>query len=216
MTEPVPAPPPKRPLVVPAALGGLIVGAALVGIPWLLFGTSGGAANSSPLTVPDTLGGLERSQVAVGKVTDNTGVAKSEADRDDKDNRENAARVSAAYGGAAAVVQTYHDDRLERGYQLTAVRANTPGLIAPYEDTELLGLAEPSQEVKEFGAVQCLVHHLATAAGETPSADKTTVSSCQRSASGLTVQLKVINQTEDNRDPAKLATTVDEAWAALS
>ncbi|WP_290060002.1 hypothetical protein [Amycolatopsis solani] len=205
-----PAPPRTHPVF--AGLVGVIVGAVLVGVPWLALSLLGGPSGGA-LTAPATLGGLARAQDALAKF----GVeeSKGQVARVDKADRETAARTSAAYGGAGAVVQQYQDAGLERSFQLIAVRAASPELVAPYEDAEALDLAAPGTELVRTGAVQCLVHHDPEPAGSPPDPDRSSVLSCQRSGPDLTVTVRCLS-AEGNRDPRELAGIVEEAWKELS
>ncbi|MEV4051794.1 hypothetical protein AB0J55_11465 [Amycolatopsis sp. NPDC049688] len=124
MTADFPPEPKARPLLTrPAvtALIGLLTGALLVGVPWLV--TSGGGAepDGRPLVAPAALGELGRTEDAVAKIDNVRGQA--QIARVEKADRETGARLSAAYGGAAAVVQEYQNATLFHGLQLTAVRA---------------------------------------------------------------------------------------------
>jgi hypothetical protein len=221
--EPPPDPPqppapqqvPRRPLLTrPVATGliGVLVGAFLVGVPWLTLSLFGDEPSGRSLTAPNGLGGLSRAQDAITKLDAVKG--KPQLDRIDKTDRETASRVSAAYNGAGAVVQQYQDDGLQRGVQLIAVRAPSPELVAPYEDTEALGLVKPSTELVRVGEVQCLVHNDPAPVGSTPDPERSFVTNCQRTGSALTVTVRSLS-SEGNRDARELAGIVDEAWTTL-
>ncbi|WP_329048092.1 hypothetical protein OG738_37405 [Amycolatopsis sp. NBC_01488] len=181
--EPAPpqptAPAPRSRLTRPVATGliGVLVGAVLVGVPWLVLSLLGGPSGQAP-TAPANLGGLSRAQDAIAKVDAVRG--KAQIDRVGKTDQETAARVSAAYGGAGAVVQDYQDEGLLRSVQLIAVRAPSPELFAPYEDVQALGEAKPGTELVRVGAVQCLLHNDPVAPGATPDPDRSFVLNCQR------------------------------------
>jgi hypothetical protein len=207
--QPVPRPPLARPVV--AGLLGVLVGAVLVGVPWLALSLFGGPSGQA-LTAPANLGGLSRAQDAIAKLDATRG--KATIDRIDKTDRETASRVSAAYDGAGAVVQQYQDDRLLRSFQLVAVRAPSPELFAPYEDVQALGVAKPSTELVRVGAVQCLVHNDPAAPGSAPDPDRSFVTNCQRSGPGLTVAVRSMG-TDGNHDPQELAGIVEQAWRGL-
>ena len=216
MSTPPPQPVSRRPLLArPGATGliGVLVGAFLVGVPWLVLSLFGDGPSGRSLTAPDNLGGLSRAQEAIAKLDKTKG--QSLIDRIEKTDRETGARVSAAYGGASAVVQQYQDDRLERSFQLTAVRAASPELVAPYEDATALGLAAPSTELVRVGAVQCLMHNDPTPAGSAPDPERSFVTSCQRTGPGLTVTIRSLG-TDSNRDPQEFAGIVEQAWRILS
>ena len=209
-----PAPRRRSILARPAVTGliGFLLGAVLVGVPWLALSLLGGPSGST-LTAPASLGGLSRAQDAIAKFDKVKGQAL--ITRIDKTDRETGTRVSAAYGGAGAIAQQYQDDRLERSFQLLAVRAPSPELVAPYEDAQALGLAQPSTELVRVGAVQCLVHHDPAAAGSTPDPERSSVRTCQRSGPDLTVSVRSLS-SDGNRDPREMAGIVEEAWRALS
>jgi hypothetical protein len=214
--SPAPRPAPRRSLLArPAVTGllGVLLGALLVGGPWLVLGLLGGGPSGRPLSAPATLGGLDRAQEVLSKLDEANG--RDRIDRIGKTDQETAARVSAAYSGAGAVVQQYHDDRLERSFQLIAVRAPSPGLVAPYEDIEALDLAAPSTELVRVGDVQCLRHNDLATAGSTPDPDRSFVTHCQRTDADLTVTLRSLS-SEGNRDPRELAGIVEQAWRELS
>ncbi len=211
---PAVAPPPRPVLARPAVAGliGVLIGAFLVGVPWLVLSFFGDAPSGNPLTAPANLGGLSKAQDAITKLDAVRG--KAQIDRITKTDQETATRVSAAYGGAGAVVQDYQDERLLRSFQLVAVRAPSPELFAPYEDVQALGIAEPGTELVRVGAVQCLVHNAPAAPGSTPDPDQSFVMNCQRTGPGLTVAVRSLG-TEGNRDPRELAGIVEQAWTTL-
>lgn len=199
-------PPPARPVV--AGLIGVLVGAFLVGVPWLVLSLLGGPSGQAP-AAPANLGGLSKAQDAIAKVDAVRG--KANIDRITKTDQETAARVSAAYGGAGAVVQDYQDEHLARTLELIAVRAPSPELFAPYEDLQALGEAKPSTELVRIGEVQCLLHNNLSAPGSTPDPDLSFVMNCQRTGPGLTVTVRCLG-AEGNRDPQELAGIVEQAW----
>jgi hypothetical protein len=208
-TAPAPRPRPTRPVV--AGLIGVLVGAFLVGVPWLVLSLLGGPSGQAP-TAPANLGGLGKAQDAITKVAATRG--KAQIDRITKTDQETAVRVSAAYNGAGAVVQVYQDERLARSLQLIAVRAPSPELFAPYEDVQALGEAKPGTELVRIGAVQCLLHNNPAAPGTTPDPDLSFVMSCQRTGPGLTVTVRSMG-TEGNHDPQELAGIVEQAWREI-
>lgn len=213
---PAPQPAPRRTLFArPVATGliGVLVGAFLVGVPWLVLGLLGGPS-AQPLKAPDTLGGYLTVQAAVTKIDKGGAAAKSQIERADKADRENTTRISEAYGGAAAVSRTYNDEGLLNGFQLTAVRADSPSLIAPYEDATALGLAAPSTELVQVGAVQCLLHNDPTPLGQQQDPESSFATACQRTGAGLTVTLRTTAR-DTPPTPEKLAAVVEEAWTAL-
>ncbi len=210
-------PPPRRRslLARPAVTGliGLVAGALLVGVPWLALGLLRDRPSGRELAAPPRLGGLSRAEDAIAKIDKVNGQATIA--RIEKTDREDTARVSAAYGGAAAVVQQYQNDQLRRAVQLIAVRAPSPGLVAPYVDVEALGLAAPGTELVRVADVQCLRHNGSVPAGSAPDSTQVVVTNCQRTGPNLTVTLKSLS-SEGNRDPRELAGLVDQAWRELS
>ncbi|RSM39087.1 hypothetical protein DMA12_31190 [Amycolatopsis balhimycina DSM 5908] len=204
-------PVPRRPLTArPVVVGliGVLVGAFLVGVPWLVLSLLGGPSGQAP-TAPANLGGLRRAEEAIAKVDAVRG--KASIDRITKTDQETAARVSAAYDGAGAVVQEYQDERLSRTLQLIAVRAPSPELFAPYEDVQALREAKPGTELVRIGAVQCLLHNTRGGPGNDPDPALSFVTNCQRTGPGLTVTVRT-NGIEGNHDPQELAGIVEQAW----
>lgn len=211
----MPQPEPRRPLLArPVAVGliGVLAGAFLVGVPWLVLSLLGGPSGQAP-AAPANLGGLSRAEEAIAKLDKVKG--QSMIARVEKADRETGAAVSAAYGGAGAVVQEYRDDKFARGFQLIAVRAPSPELFAPYQDAQALGMAKPDTELVRVGDVQCLLHNDPAALGSTPDPDQSFVTSCQRSGPALTVTIRTLSR-EGNGDPRELAGIVKEAWGTLS
>jgi hypothetical protein len=183
--------------VVLALVAGLLVGAgvmtalALTGV----VGSSSSSADTTPITLPDTLPGLVRQTTAIKQMGgDNAdkAAARVQATRD-----RTIPAVSAAYDGAAADVQLYSDTQLEGLTTVHAVRAESPGLTLPtVQDAVDLGLAAPQQEVKSFGEVECLVVMVnVTPAGEQTSEDDFLPSVCQRTGPGLTVRVYSTSDT---------------------
>ncbi|MEV7098442.1 hypothetical protein AB0M80_36950 [Amycolatopsis sp. NPDC051045] len=214
--QPAQIPAPRRSLLSrPAVTGllGVLIGALLVGVPWLVLTLLVDAPSGRALSAPPQLGGLSRAQEAIAKLDKVKG--QPMIARIAKTDRETAARVSVAYGGAGAIAQQYQDARLQRAFQLVAVRASSPELVAPYEDTEALGLAAPSTELVRVGAVQCLRYNGSTPAGSAPDPERSFVTNCQRTGPALTVTLRSIS-SEGNRDPRELAGIVEQAWRELA
>ncbi|WP_328839422.1 hypothetical protein [Streptomyces europaeiscabiei] len=205
-------------------LVGLALGAGLVGGAWLITGdddtsvssrTAGSrAVPGSDLSAPEKLGGFlhqDRAVLDLGKGADGQEMAKRNRAWDS----ESGERLSEAYGGAAAVVQTYADSSLESFFQLTAVRGPTPRPYVPYEDPKALGLERPTNELVTFGKVDCVVHNLPTNAGGEPAPDSVSTVSCQRGDAELTVLIR--NATGDaSHEPSRVARLVDEAWGELT
>ena len=205
---PAPTPPNGRAngraIAVVAGIVGLAVGAAVVGGAWLLFGNDGGGS-SSPISAPEQVGDYYRF-AAVPQMrgnADHKKVADAHADAD----RHSSERLSAANGGAGAVVQEYTNEEFENGFALEAVRAPSPfPQYVPYSDPEYLGLDKPLEEVREFGDVACAIRNLTS--GES------VVTNCLRTDGGLTVTISHV--TGDLAEqPEKVAELVDEVWTRL-
>ncbi|MHA6763796.1 hypothetical protein [Streptacidiphilus sp. PAMC 29251] len=97
---------------------------------------------------------------------------------------------------------------------LNAVSASSPQPYVPYEDAAQLGLAVPTDQLVQVGQVACVVFNQPTAAGQKPAGDSVVVTYCQRTGSGLTVQLRASGDLQ--HQPAEMAALVDKAWSALS
>ncbi|QYN18864.1 hypothetical protein [Amycolatopsis sp. DSM 110486] len=199
-------------LVIAAAIG-LAIGAAGVGIPWLLTAHDSGVVSGLPLKAPDTLGGVDRADVQPVKLKDDF-AHRQFAQRNATNDRENTTRVSAAYG-APAVVQTYTAVNFSHSFTLTAIRTHAPGLAIAYEDKDN-GLAAPTNELRQVGDVSCVLRNNLTPLDEKLTPDKTSVFLCQRTDPGFTIQLKPLgDDTKEYRDPTVCAAMIDEAWTKL-
>ncbi|TDQ00998.1 hypothetical protein [Labedaea rhizosphaerae] len=218
-TEPAPAPVPtststsRVPLYLAAGIG-LVVGALVVGLLWLTVGGSDddaiGGGGSAPITAPAKVGEYQRFAEVPGNAS---GPGKATAERMSAWDSQTAQRISTAYDGAAATVQTYAKADLSVIFQVQVVRANAPGLYVPYQDPKTLGLAEPQQDVKTFGAVQCIVHVQARAA-ESESPTQVVATDCQRTGGGLTVRVPTAGGTLGEH-PDQVAAVVDEVFTAI-
>ena len=206
-----PAPSSRVPLYVAAGVG-LVVGALVVGVLWLTIGGSddGVAGSSAPVTAPAKVGQYQRFADVPGNAS---GPGKTTAERTSAWDSQTAQRISAAYDGAAATVQTYATADLSVIFQVQVVRANAPGLYVPYQDPKTLGLAEPEQDVKTFGAVQCIVH-VQPRAAESQAPTQVVATDCQRSGGGLTVRIPAAGGTIGEH-PDQVAAVVDEVFTAI-
>ena len=203
------APRSPAPLIVAGAIG-LVVGVVLVGALWLIVGGTSGT-DSDPVSAPAKLGDYQRFGDVKGGGSSDTQqrVASHVADSDTRSGQ----LLADAYGGAGAAVQTYASGDLRTTFELSVVRASTPGLYVGYQDAEYLGLAAPPREVKQFGNVQCVVQNEQASAGsETP--PRVVQSDCQRVADELTVRIRPTSG-ELAQHPDQVATLVDQAFAAL-
>lgn len=204
---PVPAPPnggaSPRAIAVLAGVAGLVVGAALASGFWLLFGNESGS--SSSVSAPERLGEYYRFP-DLPKIGDGDGQQRM-ADRQNRYDQENTARLSAAHDGAGAVVQQYASEDLDTMFSLEVVRAPSP--YPPYvqfSDPEDLGLDKPVEEVLEYGDVACAVRNQ-------PS-QPPIVLTCVRTTGDLSVAITHVSNTDVT--PEDVAKLVDEAWSEVS
>lgn len=200
----------RSPLV--AGIAGLVVGAVAVGIPWLLSGTSSASAfgaDKAPLKAPPSIAGFTQLQ---HHPKFNAASLKVHNDSDPQ----SAKNLSAAYGGAAVVVQPYADADVANFITLEAVRAQSPLPYVPYVDAQDLGLAKPDQEIETFGKVSCLVATSASVAGQPVSPDNIYTVSCERTSAHLTVRLRFGGSTDLTHSPQQAAALVDTAWNLVS
>lgn len=199
---PVPAASNRRGTAFAAGLAGLVVGGLLVGGAWLLFGNDG--ASSSPVSAPDRISDYVR--YADAEVfTDNDNGQEIAGRREDWDRR-SSERLSAAHDGAGAFVRTYTDQSAENTFMLEVVRAPVPAPYAPYSDPKDLGMERPTEELREFDEVSCLVRN-------DPS--QSYVLTCLRTDDDLTVQISHVSGDLLQDAPA-VADLVDAAWQALA
>jgi len=243
MTEPPGAfPPPPMPAAAPAApgprraawyarpvpvgLAGLLLGAAMIGVPWLLTRDDTAAAggqgsltggSTAALSAPEKLGDFMHQDVAMKGLGSDEDKEKAEKNAQVyvTADRRSSGLLSTAYGGAPAVVQGFADAKFENLFQLTAVRARAPRPYVAYEDPERMGLEVATNEMTSFGKVDCAIYNDPTNAGGTPDADSVHVMSCQRTGDGLTVQIRQVSG-DVGHAPRRVAGLVDQAWTALS
>jgi hypothetical protein len=202
----------RLPLLLAAAIAGVLVGSVVVGAVWILTDDDTVAVDTTPIAAPERLGPYRQ----VGALTAGQGgAAVRNAKRTEAWNARTAEAVSRAYGGAAAVAATYADDGLETMIPVTAVRAATPEPFVPYQDPAELGLARPTSEVTRFDRVACVLHNDPTASGEEPDPQTVWVTSCMRSGPGLTVQI-VSPGGGIAHQPQQVAGLVDEMWASVA
>ncbi|MCK7624305.1 hypothetical protein MUU72_14540 [Streptomyces sp. RS10V-4] len=200
-------------------VAGLAVGAGLVGAAW--WGFSGGGSESGgaglgrsagDLSLPASLGKYVPFKDAAQR---NGGNASQAIQRTTKTEEQTTKLLSTAYGGAPAAVRTLAEPGLETFFMVNAVRARTPEPFTPYEDVTTLGLVRPMREVVRVGGATCLVANQPTPTGQQPRPDAVSVDYCQRTADGLTVQIRGISGGLRN-SPQQVAELLDEAWSALS
>ncbi|WP_052433410.1 hypothetical protein [Streptacidiphilus carbonis] len=112
-------------------------------------------------------------------------------------------------------MRSYADKTEENFFDLRAVRSDSPEPYVPYEDPADTGSAVPYDQLLAYGHVSCVVINAFTAAGRKPAPDSVTTSYCQRSADGLTVQLRMHGGPLIHH-PDQVAVLVDQAWSDLS
>ncbi|WP_129669106.1 hypothetical protein [Phytoactinopolyspora endophytica] len=202
-------------------LVGALVGAAVVGLAWTVLGSGAESsseglfdADGADITAPAEVGGYARiADVAVFQGQDGQENLEGAQTR----NQRNAKRLSEAYGGAGAVVESYSDDEYDEAFSVKLFRATSPfPPFVAYEDAEELGLARPQSDVEVHGDVACVRHTVqVTPAGEEIDPASVITGSCLRTRSGLTVE--ITNVTGDlSHDPEKVASLVDEVWSSVS
>jgi hypothetical protein len=212
-TAPVPPAPGlslRSPLVV--GIAGLVVGVVAVGVPWLASGTTSTSpfgAGKASLKAPTSIGGYTQL-----RKNPKFGAASLKMINDS--DPQSAKNLSAAYGGAAAVVEPYADAGLETFVTLEAVRAQSPTPYVPYENAQDLGLAKPDQEIVVFGAVHCLVANNPTQAGQAEQPDGINTLTCERTSAHLTVRLRFGGGGDLMHSPQQAAALVDTAWNLLA
>ncbi|MDH6126489.1 hypothetical protein [Kitasatospora sp. GP82] len=203
---------------------GVLVGAALVGLLWLIAGGGPGSGKGGPfgsggsggpgISAPGTLGGFMRQEKAMkdlgAKGSDERAAQVTTAE-------EHSTRsLSEAYGGAPAVVQGFADAGVEQMFTLAAVRAASPRPYVPFEDAALLGLAVPTDQLLTIGNVDCVLYNQPTPAGQQPKPETVVVNYCQRAGAGLTVQIRQVGGDDLRQHPDRVAALVDQAWSAVS
>jgi hypothetical protein len=179
----------------------------------LVLGGSGSAVAASrdkALSAPSKLGSLVRF-AAVKKNQTGPGqkIAKTYASWSQK----TAAVISAAYGGAPAVMERYSDQTFATMAVLYAVRAPSPKLWTAYTDPVFYGVVRPLMETQTFGDVTCLIQNAQTARGQKPAKDSAIALRCQRSDAHLTVMVEA--QGAVQHSPSGVAALVDDAWSSL-
>lgn len=189
--------------MVVAAVIGLVVGAAGVGLPWLFSADNGSTGSTMPISAPTTLGSLRTLQSASAQHGSQYMPAAQQAASDDA---QSAKQVSTAYGGAAALVAHYTDSQLDTGVLLIAVRADSPQPFVMYQDPRETGGVTPPSQVRDFGAVACEIN--------SPPSGSQEVSYCQRSGPDLTVQVQVL-QGDIVTHSDQVVALVDDAWSGL-
>jgi hypothetical protein len=194
---------------------GLVVGAAVVGGVWTFtaFAGTGGGGTGGSITAPARLGAyMQVSDIDLYR----SDKGRANLERIQSWDRQSSKRLSEAFGGADARIQSYADAQLESQFSLQIVRASAPfPPFVPYQDAKVLGLARPQQEVVRHGQVACVVQNDVTVSGQSPAPDAVHVLTCMRTAPGLTVQVGSVGGPVARR-PEEVAALVDEAWKKLT
>ena len=200
-----------------AGLVGLVVGAAAVGVPWLVSAkaSAGGGGSDQAVKLPAVIGSYTR-VADVEALRQAKEKSAPMIERVTRRNARSAERLSQSHGGAAATIESYWDAALMNDFTLLAVRDGraVPPYV-PYEDPASLGMARPTVELLTFGAVSCAVSNQPTPAGQQPAVDSVSVRMCVRSTDRLTVQAEAVHGDLGNR-PAEVAALVDQAWKTLA
>lgn len=203
----------------PAVTGalGLLLGLATVGIPVLVGGgddgSAVGATSGGTLRAPADLKGFT-SYADMQRTRAGNASGRAYAGQIAAEDARSGQRLSAAYGGANAVVQRYTDDTLANFVTLVAVRSDSPKPYVPFEDPAYTKAAVPQDQLVTVGKVSCVVFNIYTAAGKTPAADSVNTSYCQRTGGGLTIQIRA-GSGPLLHSPDKVAQLVEAAWSDL-
>ncbi|MPZ79628.1 MAG: hypothetical protein GEV28_04185 [Actinophytocola sp.] len=169
----------------------------------MLFGNDG--ASSSPISAPDRLSDYVKYGNA-DVFADNDNGREIAGRREDWDRR-SSERLAAAHDGAGAFVQSYTDQEAENTFMLEVARAPVPSPpYVPYSDPKDLGMERPTEELREFDEVSCLIRN-------DPS--QSYVTTCLRTDDDLTVQVSHVSGDLLQDAPA-VADLVDAAWQELA
>jgi hypothetical protein len=208
---PFPPPAPRTPRPWQVGLVGAVVGALVAGLPLLLTRGGGGGglgASKDSISAPDNVGGytpmLKNPKVDAATIKRLTAMESVSAKN-----------LSAAYGGAGAVLRQYSDDGFMNDFTLEAVRAESPKPFTPYIDPASLGLVKPDQDVETFGQVNCLVHYQPVNQGQQVQPEQIKVMTCERTSAHLTVRL-LFGAGDAWQKPADAAALTEQAWSKLS
>jgi len=195
-------------------VAGALIGAAIVGLVWLLAGGDGSSESASvdrtPLVVPKRISAYSRlTDLPITQTAAGHQVAAHRVVIDKK----TAEAVSKAYGGAAAIAVEYADPSLSLVPLLVAVRGASPTPWFPTQDLALDKVVKPADEVKKVGDVTCVIKNAPTKAGQKPAPQSAVLQSCMRSGPRLTV---VLANVQSFAQPEQVAPLVDDAFAQLS
>ena len=198
---------PRSPLV--GGIIGLVVGALAVGIPWMV-SDSGNAfgAQTGALKAPASLGPYIAMQ-------QNPKADAATVKRIQEADPISAKNLSAAYGGAASVVQQYSDAGLENFVELEAVRAQSPIPFQPYVDAKAIGMDKAPQEIVKFGDVNCFIVNQPVAPGQQEDPNASSAVTCERTSPHLTIRLRFSGGGDLMHAPQQAAALVDTAWKAM-
>lgn len=206
------AQPARRPpwALVVAGLAGLAVGALTVGGAWLATGPFAGV-DTREITMPNRIGEyMPLDQVEIYKrphAAQMLGRIRAEWENSSQ-------RLSQSYGGVAAVVRLYSDDKAEQQMEVRVFRAPSPyPQFVPYVDAKAIGLAEPTEVAVTYGDVSCKVSNAPTPAGRETSPGASRTISCLRTNDKLTVEIIPSGQVDERA--RTVAALVDQVWNSL-
>ncbi|GAB3888913.1 hypothetical protein ACFQ1S_25540 [Kibdelosporangium lantanae] len=194
-----------------AGLLGLVVGALVVGVIWYGSGSSNPVTGTQSITLPGSIGEF----VPFGDVELNkAGRGKDNIARVESWDEQSSQRLSKATG-AAATVRAYADKDLRNQLSVMAYRAkaNPNPPYVPYQDANSLGLVRPTDEVEQFSSVSCVLRNDPTSVGQSPSLNSTHTTSCVRTGTALTVEIRPTGDISN--EPQRVAQLVDEVYQTL-
>ncbi len=213
-----------RPLLIGIALGlavAVLIGAVLAVTKVLHFGSSSpstAAADTRPITLPDSLGGLSSfDAVVTAKATSGTAKPSTYLVTDHNRVTLTQAAYQKAFGGAATTVRSYATSDLMGFYTVIAVRASAPGFVTgPINNPADLGLARDQQAVDTVGDQECNVVSVEVVqSGNTVDPSKLLTAACQRTGSGLTVWA-FGSGVDGPAGQVQITGLVDAAYATIS
>jgi hypothetical protein len=199
------------PLVL-TGVGGLALGALVVGGLWLESGSGGVPVGTESITFPVKIAEyVPFDQVALNQ----TARAADNVSRVESWDEQSSRRLSKSNNGAAALVRTYADKDLKNQISVLAYRAPTASpQFVPYQDAATLGLVHAPDEVEQFSDVSCMIHNDPTPAGNTPSPNSVHTTSCIRTGDSLTVEIRPTGDISN--EPQRVADLADEVWDSLA
>ena len=197
----------------------VIVGAVLVVTEVLHFGSSSStaAADTRPITLPDSLNGLTNYAATVQAKAGSSGRSEGPMTTNEHMVSLTETAYQKAFAGAATTVRSYATSDLMGIYTVIAVRASAPRLVAgPINNPADLGLARDQQAIETIGDQQCNVVSVEVVpSGHTVDSSKLLTAACQRTGSGLTVWA-FGGGVDGPAGQAQITGLVDAAYASVS